>query len=211
MAATNIVVHNVEQRTPEWHALRAKYPLTASNAYPIATNGKGLETLVWEAITRKYALTHKEALTNEHLERGVALESTARMYYEASTFNPVQEVGFVTNSAVSSVAGASPDGLVGADGLVEIKCPDDTKFFKLFYEQTKLRPVSVETPYAWQMQMQMLITERAWCDYVVYNENFTVPLLIQRVYADKDMHAKLVAGLMKGQALLEEIEHNLTN
>lgn len=199
-------LHNIEQRTEAWFELRKAHPLTASNAQAIATGGKGLETLAWEAVTAKYRLTPAEGYTNGHMERGVELEATAREFYEAITLQSVEEVGFVTNSKYP-LAGASPDGFAG-DGLVEIKCFDDTKFFRL-YAQSKHSDFEVESKYMWQMQMQMLVTGRKWCDYVIFNENFETPIILQRVEKDEEKQAKIVEGLQKGLELLNKIEKDL--
>lgn len=202
---SGVVIHNVEQRSEEWHALRKKYPLTASNAQAIGTNGKGLETLVWERLSKRYSSGVDEEYTNEHMERGVELEEQARSLYELETGCVAQRVGFVTNEGVSSVAGASPDSLVDKDGLLEIKCPNDTKFFRMI-----VQGIDVEPAYAWQCQMQMLITGRKWADLCLYNPNFEQSFLIERLYADVEKQKALVEGLKKGATLIKEIEKKLT-
>ena len=202
---SSIVIHNVEQRSEEWHALRKQYPLTASNAQAIGTNGKGLETLVWERMSKRYSSGIDEEYTNEHMERGIELEEQARSLYELETGRTAKTVGFVTNESVSSVAGASPDSLVDNDGLLEIKCPNDAKFFRMIVEG-----IAVEPQYAWQCQMQMLITGRKWADLCLYNPNFEQSFLIERIEADEVMHKALVEGLEKGAILIREIENKLT-
>jgi len=183
--------HNVIQKSPEWFELRLQYPLTASHAQAIGNQGKGLETLCWEKMAEKHSKGIKEVYTNEHLERGNELESEARAIYELETGNTAVEV---------QVGGISPDGLVGEDGLVEIKCFADTKHFQMSV---------IEGKYQWQMQMQMLFTGRKWCDFVAYNPNFEKALLVERVLPDTEMQNKIIAGLKKGEELLKEIESNL--
>lgn len=195
--------HNVEQRSPEWLALRQKYPLTASNAQAIGNQGKGLETLVYTKLAERHSSGIKEAYTNEHLERGVELEAQARSLYELETGNKVEEVGFITNKKVSEVGGASPDGLVNDDGLIEIKCFDDVKHFKLSLE------LVIESQYIWQMQMQMLFTGKKWCDFVAYNPNFKRSILIQRVVEDKEMQDAIKKGLVIGHELIKTIEDKI--
>lgn len=190
------------QGSPEWFALRLKYPLTASNAQAIGNQGKGLETLVWEKLAEKYSLADKEKYTNKDLERGIELEPLARDIYELKTGNKVDEVGFVINEEISKVAGASPDGMIlGQNGLVEIKCFEDKKHF-----QNIVNGLEIETQYLWQMQMQMLFTETEFVDFVAYNPNFKQSLLIKRVVADKEMQNSLIKGLELGEKLLKEIE-----
>jgi len=193
---------NIEQGTPEWFALRIKYPLTASNAYPISVGGKGLETLVWEKLAEKYSLEDKEKYTNKDLERGKELEPLAREMYELETGNKVEQIGFVINEEISKVGGASPDGkIVNQKGGIEIKCFDDKKHFQMI-----VNGLEIEVQYDWQTQMQMLFMEWDFIDFVAYNPNFKERLLIKRVFADKEMQDKIIKGLEVGEKLLKEIE-----
>jgi len=199
-----MTIHDVVQKSPEWFALRRQYPLTASNAQAIGNNGKGLETLVWDKLAEAYSSGVVEEYGNKHTERGNELEPQARSLYELETGNKVTEVGFVTNEEISSVGGASPDGLVGEDGLLEIKAFDDTKHFKMTVEG-----LEIESQYMWQMQMQMLFTGRNWCDFLAYNPNFSKSLLIQRVVADVEMQQKIIEGLKTGEKLIKGIKSKI--
>ena len=107
--------HKVNQGTPEWFELRIKHPLTASKAQAISAQGAGLKTLCIEKLSEKYSSEVKEKYTNKDLERGVELEEQARAIYELQTGNTVKEVGFITDSKISKLAGVSPDGLVDKD------------------------------------------------------------------------------------------------
>lgn len=198
---------NIQQKTPEWFALRNKYPLTASEAQAIGNQGKGLETLVWEKMAERYSSQEKERYTNKDLERGVELEPLAREMYELQTGNKVDEVGFVINETISKVGGASPDGMIVAkNGLVEIKSFEDKKHFKMVIERNKTGDFEIESQYMWQMQMQMLICEMEWCDFVAYNPNFKESLLIKRILPDKEMQDKIIEGLKKGENIISDIE-----
>lgn len=192
--------HNVEQGSEEWFVLRLQYPLTASNAQAIGNQGKGLETLVWEKLAEKYSQAPRDNYTNKDLERGKELEPIAREMYELETGNKVEQVGFITNEKVSKVGGASPDGMI-ENGLVEIKCFEDKKHFQMI-----VNGLEVEPQYQWQMQMQMLFTETDFCDFVVYNPNFSKSLLIKRIEKDEVMQEKIKEGLKIGEKLLKEIE-----
>ncbi len=193
-------LHNVEQGSEEWFALRTEYPLTASDAQAIGNQGVGLETLVWKKLSEKYSQT-RETLNNKDLERGRELEPIAAEIYELETGNKVEVVGFVTNESVSKVGGASPDRFVGEDGLLEIKAFADIKHF-----QNIVNGLEIESQYLWQMQMQMLFTGRKWCDFAAYNPNYKKSLLIRRVEIDMIMQAKLITGLKMGELLLAKIE-----
>ena len=194
----------IVQRSPEWFALRKQYPLTASKAQAIGNNGKGLETLVWEKLAEAYSSGIVEDISNRHTERGVELEPQARALYELERGVTVKEVGFITNDEISPVAGASPDGLIGEDGLLEVKCFDDAKHFKMTVEG-----LEIESQYVWQIQMQMLITERKWCDFLAFNPNFDKSLLIQRVEADEEMQSKILSGLKTGEILIKAIKSKI--
>jgi len=198
------MIHNIEQQTPEWYDLRRQYPLTASKAQAIGNAGKGLETLVWDVLADKYSIAEKEHISNVHTDRGNELEANARAIYEMQTGNTVTEVGFITNDKVSKAGGASPDGLVNNDGLVEIKCFDDAKHFKC-----SVMGLVPESQYEWQMQMQMLFTGRKWVDFVAYNPNYHNSILIKRVEADEEKQARLQEGLKAGEKLIKEIEAKL--
>lgn len=198
---------NIQQKTPEWFALRVKYPLTASEAQAIANQGKGLETLVWEKMTERFSIADKERYSNKDLERGVELEPLAREMYELETGNKVEEIGFVINEKVSSVGGASPDGkITGQKGLLEIKCFDDKKHFQMIVDKKEKGDFKIESQYEWQMQMQMLFTEEEWADFLAYNPNFKESLLIKRVYADKDKQEEIIKGLKQGEELINKIQ-----
>ena len=198
-----IKIHAVQQTSPEWFALRTKYPLTASHAQAIATKGKGLETLCYAKLSEKYSNAEKEQITNDDLERGIELESQARAIYELMTGNIVAEAGFVTDEAISKIAGASPDGLVNDDGLLEIKCPKDEKYFRLLVSP------EIESKHEWQMQQQMLFTSRKWCAYLLFNPNFTQSTIIQRVERDEEKIKEIKTGLEAEETIIKIIEAKL--
>lgn len=201
--------HNCEQKSDEWFVLREQYPLTASEAQAIGNQGKGLETLVWTKLSERHSIADKKRYTNTDLERGVELEPLARDIYELRTGNKVEQVGFITNDEVSKVGGASPDGLVNSDGLLEIKCFEDKKHFKATVDFKETGKFEIEPQYKWQMQMQMLFTGRDWCDFAIYNPNYRETLLVQRVVKDEEMQNDIKAGLIIGEKLINEIEQKL--
>lgn len=187
-------IHNdIQQGTPEWLQLRLG-KFTASDAQAIATNGKGLETLVYEKVAETLTQKMKESYTNSDIERGQEFESIARNTYTIEKGQSVVEVAFVE---MDEHSGCSPDGLVGEDGLVEFKCKNDVNFVKYLLDK------KIDAAHEWQMQMQMLVTDRKWCDYVVFNQNFPNPIVIARVNRDETMIAKIRAGLAQGVATLQ--------
>lgn len=203
------VIHNIEQKSPEWYKLREQYPLTASNAQAIGNGDKGLSTLCFKVLSEKYSLADKEKYNNEDLERGNELEPLARSIYELRTNQKVIEVGFVTDDEISTKGGASPDGdVVDTDGLIEIKAFADQKYFETVIENNKTGTFKIEQKYIWQMQQQLLFTGKKWVDFCVFNPNYKESLLIQRVVRDEEKIEAIKKGLKLGEELLNNIENN---
>lgn len=182
----------IEQGTPEWLKLR-ELKFTASRASEISTNGKGLETYVKELLAEYFSSQEFEERTGKYkspaMQRGNDFEATARMVYEFETGNTVKEVGFIERS---KYIGASPDGLINDDGLIEIKNHDDKVFLEL------IMTGKVDAKYIKQMQYQMWVTERKWCDYFGYNPNFSPSFYKERFYPDKELFSKFEKGVTDG-------------
>jgi len=192
-------IHNIEQRSPEWYAIRQK-KLTASHAQAIAANGKGLKTYVTKLMQEYYSKAQKEHFSNKHTERGNDLEDSAAFLYQMETGLEVEKVGFVL---YNDYVGCSPDLFVGQDGMAEIKCPDDKVYFQYLLDG------KIDSKYMWQMQMQLLLTERKWCDYINYNPFFSKPIIIKRVIPDINSHDKLKQGFESGIEMIHEIESKM--
>jgi len=177
------------QGTPEWFDIR-KGKVTASKAQAIASNGKGLETYINEVVSEYFSSAEKEHYSNIHTERGHELEPVARSMYELMNNVVVDQIGFCE---YNEFVGCSPDGLVGDDGMIEIKCPDDKTYFNLLMNE------KIDNAYIWQCQMNMLILERKWCDLVFYNPNFEKSMKIFRLEPDKEMFSRLKEGFAKAE------------
>ena len=183
------------QGSEEWLKTRIG-KFGGTDAQAVATNGKGLETLCFEKVGEIITGRPKTSYTNLDMERGNELEKTAREAYEMKTGKTVTIVGYVEQS---EYIGVSPDGLVGDDGLVEIKCPTDANFIRFLYDK---KP---ESKYIWQMQHQMLVADRKWCDYVIFNDNLN-RIEITRVERDEKMIEKIRIGLEAGISKIKEIQ-----
>lgn len=195
-----MIVHEMEQRSPEWYAVRAG-KLTASSAQAIAAGGKGLETLVYETLAEKYALNLEPGYMSIDMMRGVELEDSARNLYEI-LHDTVRQVGFVE---MDEQVGCSPDGLVGEEGGIEIKCPNNTKFFRMMVNGAD----EIEKQYIWQCQMTLLVTGRRWWDLCFYNPAFEKSLLVYRQEKNTEMQEKLLLGIEKGIKIIKEIEQKI--
>lgn len=184
------------QRSPEWFALR-DLKMTGSHADTIQANGKGLETYVYEPMASHLSNSTEEGYMNDDMKRGVELEDEARTIYELENGVEVEEVGFIE---ADEHTGVSPDGLIGEDGGLEIKCPNDTNYYKLMLKGEE----AILPKYLWQVQMSLLVSERKWWDLAFYSNNFKQSLLIFRIEPDKEKHERLTMGLGKGKAMLTE-------
>ena len=191
-------IYNFEQRTDEWYAIR-RGKMSASNAETIIANGKGLETYIYNLMAEYYSSAEKENYINADMQRGIDLEPEARLEFEFYTDLDVQEVGFIEHN---EFIGVSPDGLIGDDGLIEIKCPNDSIYFKLLLSN------NIKPEYIAQMQMQMYVTDRQYCYFVSYNPNFEKSLYIKKINRDEEMIDKLKKGLERGTQLIKEIKEN---
>lgn len=191
-------IYNFEQRTDEWYAIR-RGKMSASNAETIIANGKGLETYIYNLMAEYYSSAEKENYINADMQRGIDLEPEAKIEFQFYTGLDIKEVGCVE---LNEYILASPDGLIGDDGLIEIKCPNDSIYFKLLLSD------NIKPEYIAQMQMQMYVTDRQYCYFVSYNPNFEKSLYIKKINRDKEMIDKLKKGLERGTELIKEIKEN---
>lgn len=191
-------IHNFEQRTEDWYNIR-KGKMTASNADTIIANGKGLETYIYNLMAEYYSSAEKENYINADMQRGIDLEPEAKIEFQFYTGLDIKEVGCVE---LNDYILASPDGLIGDDGLIEIKCPNDSVYFKLLLSD------NIKPEYIAQMQMQLYVTDRQYCYFVSYNPNFEKSLYIKKITRDEEMIEKLKKGLDKGTELIKEIKKN---
>lgn len=171
-------IHDVIQRSDEWWRLRAGKPTASEFSKLVTSAGVPSKSLDKYAITlaaEAFAGGPVDAWEgNYHTERGRALEDEAIKLYEFANDVSVVPAGFITNDA--ETYGCSPDGLVGDDGMVEIKClKAETHIETMMYFRTKGR---IPTKYVQQTQGQMMICHRQWCDLVFYHP--VLPLLAIR-------------------------------
>lgn len=156
----------LEQRSPEWFAARLG-KATASRIADVcartktgwgASRANYLAELVCERLTGQPT----QGFTNAAMQWGTETEPQALAAYQFLTDNVVEPVGFVDHPTIP-MAGASPDGLVGEDGLVEVKCPSTNTHIKTLLEG------AIEGKYHQQMQFQMACTGRQWCDFLSFD------------------------------------------
>ena len=169
---------NCEQGSPEWLQARLGVPSASSYSKLITTTGKAsaqaeayINQLVAERITGESSFFQ----VTDPMQRGMDLEPEARVRYEMETGNLVEQVGFLMHDTLE--AGASPDGLVGESGGLEIKCPMPSTHIEY------LRDGRLPSKYIQQVQGCLWISGRDWWDFMSYHPKMT-PLII-RVYRDE--------------------------
>jgi putative phage-type endonuclease len=191
-----------EQGSPEWFAARAG-KVTASRVADVLSKVKdgesaGRKNYRADLVVERLTGQKTAGFTNTAMQWGIDTEPQARAAYEAATGNFVNKVAFVDHPTIVNF-GCSPDGLVGDDGMIEIKCPNTA---------THLEYIEADTPpkkYFIQMQAQMAVTGRQWCDFVSFDPRLPdgLELLIVRVNRD-DKYIDMMENEV--HKFLEEVE-----
>ena len=201
-----MIIHEMPQRSDEWHAVR-RGKVTATS-FPTMANGRKatIETLCMKTATERITGAAEEnGFVSEAMMAGIELEAKAREAYEDLKWAPVQEVGFLE---LDEYVGASPDGLVGDAGGVEIKCPQQHTHTRYWLSKDK-----AWGEHKWQIQGALWITGREWWDFISYCPVFPVGkrLLVVRVLPDKDCFAKLTAGAKHCRERIAAIEKGFSD
>lgn len=181
----------MEQGTPEWMAERAgRVTASALSNVMMAKSTAGYQNYMAQLICERLTGEPVETFKSAAMEHGNETEPQARAFYELETGNDVVECGFIQHPTLT-YSGASPDGLIGELGLVEIKCPQPAKHIK------NLMGGTIDKAYALQMQWQMECTGREWCDFVSFNPSFPdhLRLHITRVVRDAERIEEIKAAV----------------
>ena len=181
----------IEQRTDEWRQVRCG-KITASrmnavmNTLKNGDSGAERRKYIGELVCERLTGEPTPHFQNAAMQHGTELEPIARQAYELETGNLVDEVGFYEHPTIPN-AGASPDGLIGDDGLIEIKCPESYTHIET------LRTGEIKQDYIYQMQWQMECTGRKWCDFVSFDNRLPEKLQIKimRVFRDDELIEKM--------------------
>jgi len=183
----------IKQGTDEWRNSRV---VTASRIADVmaktktgysASRANYMTELLLERLTGKPT----EHFTSPAMQWGTETEPQARAAYEFYIGVDVVETGFHIHPTIE-MAGASPDGLVDDDGLVEIKCPNSSTHL-----ETLLNNEKIARKYQLQMQFQMACTGRKWCDFISFDPRFPEHL------------TTFIARVTRDDALIGEIEHEV--
>lgn len=197
----------MEQGSDEWKAIRLGKVTASRVADVVAKTRTG-----WSASRANYRaqlvaerLTGilGESYTNAAMEWGVLNEAEARSAYSFYTGFDVEQVAFAPHPSIA-MSGASPDGLVGTNGLVEIKCPNTATHIETLLGK------SVPGKYALQMQWQMACTGRGWCDFVSYDPRMPedLRLFVKRLERDEETIAGLTGAIVE---FLQEVDETIVS
>lgn len=176
----------MEQRTEEWFDARMGCVTASRTADVMAKTKSGyaasranyMADLICERLTQE----RSGGFSSAAMQWGTETEPMARAAYEFVKSVDVEETGFVLHPHIKNF-GASPDGLVGKDGLVEIKCPNTNTHLETILTDT------IPRKYIIQMHVQMICTKRKWCDFVSFDPRLPLDLQIyvKRVELDNNL------------------------
>jgi len=192
----------IQQGTDEWHAARlGKVTASKISDVMMKSTTAGYQNYRSQLICERLTGRPTEFKPTPAMQHGTETEPQARAVYTMTTGNMVDEVGFIDHPAIA-MSGASPDGLIGERGLIEIKCPQPTEHIRT------LTGGAIKTGYVLQMQWQMACTGRDWCDFVTFSPEFPdeMQLHIQRVEADADKQAEIAEAVT---AFLADVERTM--
>ncbi len=189
---------DIEQGSDDWLALR-RGVITASTIGKLITpkgqpaNNDTSRALLYQLLAERITGESEPSFYNDDMARGHLLEPLARGLY-STHYSPVRECGFVTMEFDRTVIGYSPDGIVGDDGLIEIKSPR---------QKTHLRSLlndEVPSEYMPQVQAALAVTGRDWCDFISYAPG--LPLFRKRCWREGALMTQLVAAAQAAEAQL---------
>lgn len=182
---------DIEQNSPEWFEVRNAIPTGSEFSRIITSTGNAstqadayMDRILAQIVTGKAIQTFDRT---EYMERGVELEAEAADNYAFLYDADPQKAGFFVHD--NKIAGASPDRLIGEDGLLEIKCPAAHTHISYLIKN------DIDSAYTPQVQGQLWLTERKWCDWFSYHPDMK-PVCI-RVYRDEVYIAKLESAIRK--------------
>lgn len=194
----------MDQRTDEWYTARLG-KATASRMGDIMAKtktgyGASRENYKFELALERITQRKAPGFTSAAMQWGIDTEPAARSAYEIATGGFVTEVGLIDHPTIR-MAGASPDGLVGDDGVLEIKCPESKKHFETLVTK---KP---STDYVLQMQWQMACTGRQWCDFVSFDPRFPehLQVFMVRINRDSELIAQMEAEVTKFLSEVDEL------
>lgn len=194
------IIKDIEQGSQEWFQLRLGVA-TASNFKKIITSAgaesKTLKDYAFELASDSLLTEPEASFQSKAMIRGNELEEEARSYYSFVNDVKIDQVTFIKKDDI----GYSPDGLIGDDGLIEIKCQLKKNHLKYLIEK------KLPTEYRAQVQGGLYISGREYCDFISYHPLFKddKKMMVVRVFRDEEYIGKLSVLLEKTIILKNEI------
>lgn len=208
---------NIYQGTPEWFNDRLCH-FTSSEIYKLMTNPKSkkdqeagkpsktAEEYIFEKLAEDMTGMRKCSADTKSERWGETYEPEAISAYESASGNKVDLCGFIE---WSRMFGGSPDGLVGEDGIIEIKCPfNSSNHVRYLLLENQYELNGLEPEYYAQIQGNLLVTGRKWCDFISYDPRCVraeFGLKILRVNRDEEFIKRIKEALDRAEAIKEQI------
>ena len=195
----------IEQGSPEWFAMRCGKVTASRIADIMATTKTGpsasRQNYLAQLVAERLTGTVQESYTNGAMQWGTETEPLARARYEVKYGVMVDQIDFVDHPHIP-MSGASPDGLIDEDGLIEIKCPNTATHINT------LLTGKVENKYMLQMYWQMACTGRMWCDFVSFDPRLPeeMSMFVTRVNQDAEKLAEIVKAVT---AFLDDVDSTI--
>lgn len=200
-----MIILDVIQGSPEWHQARLGRP-TASNFDKLVTttgaSSKQREKYLYQLAGERVSGKAEETYQNQAMQRGIEMEAEARAFYELTNNVKIEQVGICYLNEEKKVS-CSPDGLVGKDGLIEIKCPLIYTHVGYLLNQNG----GLLQDYFQQVQGQLYVTGRKWCDLISYFPG--IKPLVLRVDPDEKFLKALAVELEVFCKQLKEITEKI--
>lgn len=193
--------HDIEQGTPEWHELRRGVLTSTAIKTLITPTGKLADNdktraHVYEVAAQRITGRTEDTYLSFDMMRGHTEEMLARPLY-ARHYSPVTECGFITNNSLGFLVGYSPDGLVGEDGLIEIKSA------KAKIQVERITNGGMPNEHYAQVQTGLWVTGRKWCDFISYSNG--MKMMVVRVNVDPAYHALIEQAAVAFEAKVNEV------
>ncbi len=195
-------IFDCEQLSDEWYAIKLG-KVSASHFSEVLNKASGRKTYMFRLLGERLSGESYEGYSNRTIERGSEVELQARAYYGA-LYGEVKQIGF---AQLNDYVGCSPDGLVGDDGLIEIKSPQPNTHIRDIIEDR------LPCTYKAQVQGNLWVTGRAWCDFISFDPRVKIrPFWKTRVYRDEEYIVETLAKAVEVFVKeLIELEGKITN
>ena len=199
----------MEQRSDDWFTARLG-KVTASKVKDVMAKGRAgapsatRQNYMMQLLCERLTGRRDEGFTSAAMQRGNDLEPVARSAYEVGAGVMTVETGLILHPSIEGF-GASPDGLVGSSGMLEIKCPNTAQHI------ATLQSGSHDPQYEWQMLAQMACAERDWVDFVSFDDRLPDELqyVCFRFYRDEGLISAMEAEVRRFLDELASLEYDM--